>query len=258
LGTSSALAIPNRAYHSLSLLQALILAVKVRRLGMPVVVPLPDTCIAQDSLVGGIMATGNRRSCTLVLQSSWEQASRFGIPQSAPGLLWTWPTSRWQEWQSDVPLDQREALAVLASSGDPRRSSILADVAAFLEDLGFQLVMSDHSLPWDEYVSLCKRSSVVVTTNWMQPAWKRQPLFGKLIPETTVTGRTWEAFATNSVLICNRADALTEMGFHPNIHYLDLDMLRADRPRLSSLLTLSGVEIANTGHKQMGDMVHQQ
>ena len=249
------LAIPNRAYHRLSLWRAMLLAVRVRRVRIPVVVPLPDTCVAQDSLVAGIMVMGRPQSTVIILQNSWSEAAEFGLPRVTSAVLWTWPKDRWDRWQSHVAYRQRERIAMVASSGDPRRRAMLGAVAGNLESCGYQLVWTDLSMPWEEYVAFSKRASIVVTTNWMQPAWETQPLMQQLVPETVVTGRVWEAFATGSLLLCTRASALSEMGFAAGSHFLDLEALPRKPQILGDLISSVGELIARSGHAQMKSLV---
>ena len=202
------------------------LAIELRRLHAPAFVILPDgfrlTTTAMGSLIVAI-AGGSQ----IVLQDSVYSHRKFGTVRPTGPHFWTWPTSHLDVWMSPKRWSDREKLALIAGTGGgPFREAVMGQIEPRLNSVGYQTRRTDNRLSWPAYIDTHRQSRFVVTTCKMQPEYRVGPrYYQRLIPESVVTGRVWEALASGNVLITDENPILESLGFEAGNHYLPLPNL---------------------------------
>jgi hypothetical protein len=87
----------------------------------------------------------------------------------------------------------------------------------------YDLLLSNGNFERQDYINLLGTVKFYASTNFVQEVFHiGSKRYRKKMSDTTTTGRTWNAFAAGMVLITNETDNLKELGFVPNVHYLDL------------------------------------
>lgn len=189
-----------------------------------ILVPLPDTFDPRLNLLATELMR-DRPGALLMLQNTAEECGAFGLSRVTQPTPWTWPRSSFQPWSEGLPWNQRPRHAIVAGSGGSQRMRRLAPIEAMLSTANYSVGRTDYSLSWPEYVSQVRNCRIVATTNLTQEIYSKSILLSKRISPTTITGRSWEAFAAGALLIANEAGALTELGFFPEQHYLPISSL---------------------------------
>jgi hypothetical protein len=111
------------------------------------------------------------------------------------------------------------------SSGGGKRNLLISAVSKNFEANGYRVIETNGSYSQDEYENLVRESKFIATSNYVQDGFFYGPkLYRKRISLETITGRTWDAFASRSLLITNPTDALTSLGFHSGSHFLDISL----------------------------------
>lgn len=198
-------------------------AFQARGLGVPVFVVLPDgfwlRLTANSSLLVAI-AGGSQ----IILQDTQFSHRKFGTVKPSAPHFWTWPPSHAQAWQASMPWSSRARAALIAGSGGGEyRKEVGARMEKVLGELGYAVSTTAHYLSWEDYLVLHKSSRVVVTTCRIHPTYLRGPKFyQRRIPPFAVTGRVWEAFASENVLVTDDNPVLSDLGFLPGTHFVPL------------------------------------
>jgi hypothetical protein len=202
-----------------------IYAKKLRKLGIPVVCFLPDSFFA-DAAIISVILTSLTRGTVIMPQNTKEELIRFGFPRVGQSLFWTYPKSRRKKLMPDQNTQKKNVILVAKnSSGGSRRDLLISAVSSNFEANGYRVVETNGSYSQDEYENLVKISKFIATTNYVQDGFFYGPKsYQKRISLETITGRTWDAFASRSLLITNPTGALTALGFHVGLHYLDINL----------------------------------
>lgn len=199
------------------------IAMLLRGIQSPAFVLLPDgfrlTVTAMGSLIVAL-AGGSQ----IVLQDSIGSHLSFGTVRPTGPHFWTWPPGHLAAWRSEKPWSDREKLALIAAGGGgPYREWVARQIEPRLTSLGYTTRRTSNDLSWPDYVNVHLKSRLVVTTCKMQPEYRVGPRYYKeKIPESTITGRVWEAFASGNVLITDANPVLDSLGFVAGYHYVPL------------------------------------
>lgn len=191
-----------------------------------ILAPLPDTFDPRLNLLASELIR-DRPGALLMLQNTAEECGAFGLSRVTQPTPWTWPRSSFQAWRGDLPWIERPRLALVAGSGGSQRLRRLAPVEAMLSAANYSVGKTDYSLSWPDYVSQVRNCRIVATTNLTQEIYSNSILLSRRISPTTMTGRSWEAFASGALLIANEAGVLTGLGFLPEEHYIPIGSLTA-------------------------------
>jgi hypothetical protein len=206
-----------------------IYAKKLRKLGIPVVCFLPDSFFADAAIISVILTTLTRGT-VIITQNSKVELIRFGFPRVGQPLFWTYPRSRRKKLTTDS-IRQKENVILVAknSSGGGKRNLLISAVSKNFAANGYRVIETNGSYSQDEYENLVRESKFIATTNYVQDGFFYGPkLYRKRISLETITGRTWDAFASRSLLITNPTDALTSLGFHSGSHFLDISLFTSN------------------------------
>lgn len=103
-------------------------------------------------------------------------------------------------------------------------------------------------------MSQVRNCRIVATTNLTQEIYSKSILLGKRISPTTITGRSWEAFAAGALLIANQAGVLTGLGFVPEQHFLPISSL-TEETFVGTGNDRALMRIAQAGHEQFFNFV---
>lgn len=187
---------------------------------------LPDTYYPDAALVASVLAeiTGGR---TVFLQSTSLEARTFGYSRPAAPVFWTWPDERLQAhrnarktWESraDVWVCQSASVEPLRKNANESIRLVLANTQYLERESG--------NLEFPDYIELLGSSKILMTTNFVQSFFEKgTQAYRRTLARSTTTGRVWEAFASGCLLICNSTAVLHELGFRPNVHYLELSQV---------------------------------
>lgn len=231
----------------------------LRQAGGRALVFLPDTYDVRFSLAAARLV-GPTNGWVVVCQDSARQANRFGLPNVAGPHIWTYTPRRLRGYDNSTSLTERPVCVLIPGTGDARRLATMELLARHLRELGIDYHQPDGSLPFAEYLSLLSRSKIVVTTCWTQDYYRSfwsQPFVSKWISPKTTTGKVWEAFAVEAVLMTHRTETLDILGFEPGKHYLELDGFLAT-PNLFAALDDDFLQgIATRGHLHFRTLVSQ-
>ncbi len=196
---------------------------QLKRLKSPVFVILPDGFELRVTAFGSLI-TALAGGSQILLQDSEADHRKFGTLRPTGPHFWTWPPSHLDSWKSGKSWSERQKLALIAGTGGgPYRNWVMRQIEPKLLLAGYKTSRTQFSLSWDSYIKLNQDSQIVVTTCKMQPDYFRGPrYYRKLIPQLTVTGRVWEAFASGNVLVTNQNPILEDLGFRAGQHYVPL------------------------------------
>ena len=208
------------------LIKIIFISIKLAKKNIPVITYLPDTWFPDAAIVASCLnsITGG---FSVLVQSSIEEASKYGYPSVAKPVLWTFPPSSLKSnlkpaWPKGVGI----ALLSISPSGGIARKHYAQLMFEVLSIKGFQIIKADGSLSDADYSNALVNSKVVVTTNTTQDGFYfGSKKYRSLISPFTTTNMSWEAFSTRSLLITNPTMALKELGFIAGVHYLDIDFL---------------------------------
>lgn len=194
---------------------------QLRRLRSPAFVILPDGFRLKTTAMGSLIvaiAGGSQ----ILLQDAIDSHTRFGTIRPTGPHFWTWPPSHLSTWSSNKPWLSREKLALIGSGGGGEyREWVARMIEPRLQSFGYQTRRTNNSLTWNSYIELHRRTRLVITTCKMQPEYLIGPrYYQERIPDWTVTGRVWEAFASGNLLITDANPILQNLGFLAGHHYL--------------------------------------
>ena len=206
-----------------------ICAKKLRKLGIPVVCFLPDSFFPDAAIISVILTTLTRGT-VIIPQNSKDELIRFGFPRVGQSLFWTYPQSRRKKLITDPIIQKRDVILVAKnSSGGGKRNLLISAVSRNFAANGYHVIETNGSYSQDEYENLVRESKFIATTNYVQDGFFYGPrLYRKRISLETITGRTWDAFASRSLLITNPTEALSGLGFLAGSHFLDISLFTGD------------------------------
>lgn len=229
-----------------------------RKYRCPVFAMLPDgfrlDLTRRTSLI--LSLTGGS---SILLQDNEREASKFGMIFPSSTHFWNWPPSRVSTWRSPTHWQDRDNIAVIPRSGGGDYRSLVADfMESQLRGAGFEIASSNHKLDWLSYIELQQSARVSVTTCVMQPWYFKGPRwYRNRIPQFTITGRVWEAFAAGNLLITEDNSLLRGLGFLPGVHFLALPSLEeiteGKKFRIPDNSVLS--QVASTGFEHFANSV---
>lgn len=234
------------------------LAHSLKNQGVPVIVFLPDTFYPDAALVSSSLAaiTGG---VTVFLQSTSDEAEKYGYPNVVDSLFWTWPKERLDQVQTFIPWNERANRVVLPANNTGGKVRELA-VIKFRNELvaggRFTSASTGGELTSNEYLTLMTNSKICMTTNLTQPSFFRGlKRYRDVVSPTTTTGRVWEAFLTGTVLVANETKVLKKLGFIAGIHYISLEQLDDLNKTVNDWLDEDLEAIARVGHKHFRMLV---
>lgn len=196
----------------------------VRRLSLPALIFLPDTCDPEVALITDLL-TKKQGGATVFLQSTEEEARKFGYRNPATNVFWTWPSSRISAYEPLTQWKQRANRMVLASSftDSSRRSLMTSSYQQVHQHFPNWSAKYDGGLSRRAYSQLMSQSKICVTTNTLPPTFVLPfKFYRQKIPAFHTTGRVWEAFAFGCLLVCQQTKNLEELGFLPGVHFVEL------------------------------------
>ena len=172
----------------------------VRRLSLPALIFLPDTCDPEVALITDLL-TKKQGGATVFLQSTEEEARKFGYRNPRANRM------------------------VLASSftDSSRRSLMTSSYQQVQQRFPNWSAKYDGGLSRRAYSQLMSQSKICVTTNTLPPTFVLPfKFYREKLPAFHTTGRVWEAFAFGCLLVCQQTKNLEELGFLPGIHFVEL------------------------------------
>lgn len=229
------------------------LAFKIRMKGMPVLVIMGD-CFYPDAASLCQVLTSLTGGCVLVGPNTPKELMKYGYSN----VIWPFMFLEiihkiFAAKSSQTPFIDRQDICLIAGgpSAAKTRQQLMSDLSRSLTKNSLKVVESDGSLKMDNYIESMGNAKFYATTNLVQEIFFIGPKFyQKKICRTTLTGRTYNAFAAGMVLITNECDSLKEMGFIKGVHYLDLEqILSTDQFILPSEELLS--KIADNGRANL-------
>lgn len=242
---------PNpKSFHSyIYLIKILYFSIKFRKKNTAIITYLPDTWFPDAAAVAALLNvfTGG---WSVQVQSSLNEARDFGYPVLGNRVLWTFPPSLIRQ-RSLVSWSDKQSVALLSFSpaGGQKRLFYAQLLEVKLKNLGFKIIRADGNLSDNEYQEALNISKIVFTTNFTQDGFYfGSRKYRSRISPNTITGMTWDAFSTKSLLICNSNPALNEIGFIEDQHFLDLDKFLNGKKMYTSDENIK--KLANLGHKQ--------
>jgi hypothetical protein len=127
--------------------------------------------------------------------------------------------------------EEKGNICLLASgqSATSVRIQNINKLAEKMRSVNVEVKYSNGVLSEGQYIEQIALTKFYATTNLVQDTFLFGPgYYRKRMSQTTITGRTWDAFAGGVVLITNNCEVLAELGFIPGVHFLDLDKIISD------------------------------
>lgn len=206
-------------------LKILIISIKLRRRKIPVIVFLCDTYYP-DAATVAVTLTSLTGGVSIFLQNSRREIRNFGYSSFIWPAFWVPIVSNILDApNSQIPWKERKNICMLASglSATPRRIDLMNNLGNYMRNNSYDLLLSNGNFERQDYINLLGTVKFYASTNFVQEVFHiGSKRYRKKMSDTTTTGRTWNAFAAGMVLITNETDNLKELGFVPNVHYLDL------------------------------------
>ena len=234
------------------------LAIKLRQKRIPVIVFVCDTYYPDASAIA-VTLTSITGGVSIFLQNSKKEIRNFGYTAFVWPAFWVPQILEiYNSTSSRIPWQKRKNVCMLASglSSTPLRTDLMNRLGIYMQQRNYELLPSMGNFEKQEYIDLLGTVKFYATTNFVQEVFhiggKR---YRSKMSETTTTGRTWNAFAAGMVLIANKTDNLSELGFFPNVHYLDLiEILENPSCKLPSDSELTS--IAENGRRHLTDLMN--
>jgi hypothetical protein len=206
-------------------LKILIVSIKLRRRKIPVIVFLCDTYYP-DAATVAVTLTSLTGGVSIFLQNSRREIRNFGYSSFIWPAFWVPIVSNILDApNSQIPWKERKNICMLAGglSATPRRIDLMNNLGNYMRNNSYDLLLSNGNFERQDYINLLGTVKFYASTNFVQEVFHiGSKRYRKKMSDTTTTGRTWNAFAAGMVLITNETDNLKELGFVPNVHYLDL------------------------------------
>ncbi len=160
---------------------------------------------------------------TVMIQNTKAEAAKFGLVYPSDPQLWSYSMSTINKFGNAKLLSEREKIAVIALSGEARRILLMQDLKGILHSRGWQVKSTSHSLDWNSYIDLIRSSQITATTCWLHQVHINGSKKNKRrLPDTSLTGRVLEGFASSSAVLTTPSSALDFLGFKAGIHYVGL------------------------------------
>lgn len=211
-------------FVKLNVIKATLVAIRLRKLKLPLFIFITDTYNPLYHWMSFIVAA--TKGVTVNLPNTSMEASKFGHPFSSPPIFWTWPKSRYDErprntWQN------RGNICIFPSLG------AASEERSYLNELMRKTILPKSyktvqvgGLEKADYLNLLSKSKLYYTTSLVQKDFIVGPKFYQSkISLTTATGQIWEAFGSGCVLITHHNEVLKELGFKEGRDFLDLNAL---------------------------------
>ena len=206
-------------------LKIIILSIDLRRRKIPVMVFLCDTYYP-DAATVAVTLTSLTGGVSIFLQNSRREIRNFGYSSFIWPAFWVPIVSNILDApNSQIPWKERKNICMLASglSATPRRIDLMNNLGNYMRNNSYDLLLSNGNFERQDYINLLGTVKFYASTNFVQEVFHiGSKRYRNKMSDTTTTGRTWNAFAAGMVLITNETDNLKELGFVPNVHYLDL------------------------------------
>jgi len=159
--------------------------------------------------------------CTVMMANTKIEAEKFGLIHPSDPQLWSYSLLTISKFSEAKEFSEREKIAVVAFSGESRRILMMEDMIKVLHSRGWQVKITAHSLDWFHYINLIKSSRITVTTCWLQRVHVNGSKKNRQrLPETSLTGRVLEGFASRSAVFTTPSSTLDFLGFEDGIHYV--------------------------------------
>lgn len=237
--------------------QILMLALQLRKRGVPVIAFLPDTFYPDAAIVASALAsiTGG---VTVFLQHTSSEAEVYGYANVVDSIFWTWPKSRLEQVNVFLHWDKRHDRAVLPHTNTGGKVREIA-VSKFRRDLNigsrYETVITGGELEPFDYIALMSKSKLCMTTNLVQDTFFRGSRKQReRVSKTVTTGRVWEAFFTGVALVANETEVLFKMGFIPGVHYVSLDKLENEKSGINIYTDQDLEKIAWMGYQRVREL----
>jgi hypothetical protein len=158
---------------------------------------------------------------TVMMQNTKTEAEAFGLIHPSDPHLWVYSISTIGAFGGANPFLERKKIAVIALSGEARRIVMMKDIEKNLRSQGWLVEGTDQTLGWNKYVDLIRSSQITVTTCWLHQVHINGSKKNiDRLPETSLTGRVLEGFASGSVVFTTPSSVLDFLGFKHGIHYV--------------------------------------
>lgn len=193
---------------------------------------------------------------SIVLQQNTKrEALAFGIPFPSGPHLWLLNPENTFLFDSEIEWKDREPIILFAATGDDKRRQFLEQTKQFLTDLGWKVVPGNQQFDWITYRDVNKQAKINITLSLRQSAVDKRLRFLKTrASEYMVSSRVFEGFCSGSLVITNPNPVLSELGFEPGKHYLDVVEVQTFDKLLPTNKRLS--EIANAGTMLFNFLIH--
>lgn len=237
----------------LYLLKIIFLSFRIRLKKMTIMVILGDTYYPDAAIIAQIL-TFMVGGCILGGPNTRKEMVQYGYSNAVSPVIFVEIVYKILEADtSQIPFNKRQNTCLVASgpSATNIRRQFMERLTKSFKNTKYEISESDGSLSIEDYIAKLGNVKFYATTNMVQEIyWIGPQVYQNKISKTTLTGRSYNGFAAGLVVITNTCDALIEMGFIRNIHYLDLDEIISNQryifPDESELS-----QIANNGRAQL-------
>jgi hypothetical protein len=210
----------------LYLLKIAYLSLRIKLKRMTIMVLLGDTYYPDVAIIAQIL-TFRVGGCILGGPNTTKEMVRYGYSNAVSPVIFIEIIYKILEAStSQISFSDRQDTCLVASgpSATSIRRYYMDRLAESLVRTKYQISESDGSLSIENYIAKLGNVKFYATTNMVQEIyWIGPQFYQNRISKSTLTGRSYNGFAAGLVVITNTCDALIEMGFIRNIHYLDLD-----------------------------------
>lgn len=219
-------------------------------------VVLPDSYYLKVNLLVKILEIVSSNLSIFVLQNTRRELMSYGFKNIISPAFWTWPKNQQETWATNDEWHQRDRKVLIAASGGCKKRLLFGKkYIAIFQKQKYKIIETNFSLSWNDYVKEVKSARYIFTTCYLQEAYiTNSEAYNSRISKYTVTGRALEALYAGAVLLTNNNKILNEMGFFPNVHFIDIDELELANIQQSHIENLfnenTASKIARNGKKQ--------
>jgi hypothetical protein len=156
-----------------------------------------------------------------MIQNTKSEAKKFGLVYPSDPQLWSYSMSTINQFVNAMRLTEKKKIAVIALSGERRRITMMNNLKEILILRGWKVKSTDHSLDWRAYINLIKSSQITATTCWLHKIHINGSIKNRSrLPDTSLTGRVFEGFASSSAVFTTPSSVLDFLGFKAGTHYI--------------------------------------
>ena len=201
------------------------LARKIKKSKAPIWFLMGDTYNLHLTIAASILVS-HCGGAIILQQNTRDEALQFGIPFPSGPHIWLFSLENIFLFKSDINWNSRNNQVLFAVTGDDKRKLLLKKYEDSLNKAGWEVIPGNQQFDWNSYRDVNKKAKINITLSLLQSAAnKRLRFLRDRASAFAVSLRVFEGFCSGCLVVTNINPVLSELGFIPDVHYLDVALL---------------------------------